>query len=381
MIQQFIEVMSKSWKLISTGEDNRTNVALAIALISVVTGVGLAVVALYGAAAPARASVDARLASALLAMMAALTAFAVGGAFGFLFGVPRWTDVQVGKQDTERKIEASQDGAANQLRPNTSLERITDWLTTIIVGLGLVHLKEMQAQMTDLGLWLTGAIERTGVTNATPGVVIVTGNAIAGFLFFYLWTTRFLPREMSRVFERMRSAEQRAQTSQGALEKVLSDSRFVLSADEVEVNRQLLQQAGFAVADINEVLDRLSKARTWNDEPFRGFGPTSAQGFTLDVAVSPSKEYRDNFDLAAKIVSSAGPLQAGAVAFLMHHTFARPVVLVDAASAANPTIVGPVAESFVMGALIQEKGKPSVRLSLDMATIPGVPKAFVSLAS
>ena len=56
----------------------------------------------------------------------------VGSLAGFLFGVPV-REREPGTDDT---------GSANRsigYRPNTNLEQISDWLTKIIVGIGLVQ--------------------------------------------------------------------------------------------------------------------------------------------------------------------------------------------------------------------------------------------------
>ena len=71
----------------------------------------------------------------LLLILACLSA---GGLLGFLFGIPQaYTD------------------AKGVYRPSNSLEQIADWLTKIIVGLGLVEFNKIRAKLAELGKTLS----------------------------------------------------------------------------------------------------------------------------------------------------------------------------------------------------------------------------------
>src|SRR4051794_33887578 len=75
------------------------------------------------------------------AVLFGLAAEACGGLLGLLFGVPRTIDPEGG----ERK------GAARvSYGANTNLEQISDWLTKILVGLGLTQLGPIRAAAGDL---------------------------------------------------------------------------------------------------------------------------------------------------------------------------------------------------------------------------------------
>lgn len=63
--------------------------------------------------------------------------FASGALVGFLFGIPK---VGTPEKNNEKTAQA-------RLVPNTNLEQISDWLTKIIVGLGLVQLNKLPAAM------------------------------------------------------------------------------------------------------------------------------------------------------------------------------------------------------------------------------------------
>ena len=64
---------------------------------------------------------------------------------GFLFGVP-WATQQI-----TREREGTIRGQHSYL-PNTNLEQISDWLTKIIVGVGLVEIWAVIEWFDDIGM-------------------------------------------------------------------------------------------------------------------------------------------------------------------------------------------------------------------------------------
>ena len=108
----------------------------------VVVGLGLALVVLYALQfeRPIAISVVATGVAA-----AGASAF-VGGLLGFLFGIPR--ALQGDHPDGPRAADGSgRDGLpAASYRANTNLEQISDWLTKILVGVGLVQIGEIADQ-------------------------------------------------------------------------------------------------------------------------------------------------------------------------------------------------------------------------------------------
>ena len=64
-----------------------------------------------------------------VALLAAGAAWLVAVIVGFLFGIPRLSD--------------NTPGPLQQYRPSTSLEQVADWLTKMIVGVGLTQLNKV----------------------------------------------------------------------------------------------------------------------------------------------------------------------------------------------------------------------------------------------
>lgn len=66
-----------------------------------------------------------------------------GSSLGFVFGIPRTLQHDV----PATQVEADVDKGAVKYQINTNLEQISDWLTKIIIGIGLI-------EMRNIGSWL-----------------------------------------------------------------------------------------------------------------------------------------------------------------------------------------------------------------------------------
>jgi hypothetical protein len=106
-------------------------------------------------------------------VLLALGALSAGGIVGFLFGIP---------QARSSAVTTSNDEASYQ--PSNSLEQISDWLTKIIVGVGLVEFKEVEQRLAALGRLVHQA---TGSSVVVPQILVVIFGA-TGFAAAYMWT-------------------------------------------------------------------------------------------------------------------------------------------------------------------------------------------------
>ena len=77
-------------------------------------------------------------------------ALAAGVLTGFIFGIPReGSPKNAGDQDA-----AAADGQTNPITSNSNLVEISDWLTKIIVGVGLVELRSIPAKLGALSYYV-----------------------------------------------------------------------------------------------------------------------------------------------------------------------------------------------------------------------------------
>lgn len=185
----------------------------------------------------------------------------IGGAFGllgmllgFLFGVPI----------TDPRKEEIKDGAGTPLdraqvgyKVNTSLEQISDWLTKILVGVGLTQLQQIPGKIRQaaqaLGSGLPGGEQHTGFVMA-----VLLYAATSGFLLGYLWTRIvFAPWFRSaddKLFEKIIKAEKAEQVSQEAEVKQLKAEQV---SQEAEVRKQEAEQLLENAKELNEVLRKM----------------------------------------------------------------------------------------------------------------------------
>ena len=121
----------------------------------------------------------------------ALACFASGFLLGFLFGIPRI--VQPAGND-------SNDAAGKRYRQivNKNLEEISDWLTKIIVGLGLIELKDMPVHLDAMASELAASLEPQSSGHALSSALIVYF-VIIGFLAGFLVTRLLIAGELAKA--------------------------------------------------------------------------------------------------------------------------------------------------------------------------------------
>ena len=121
-----------------------------------------------------------------IAIVIAGAAAVVGGIVGFLFGIPL-----TNKQRTA--------GAGDsQYETNTNLEQVSDWLTKIIVGVGLVQLGRALPALTKLARSLNDPLGGKPYGGAF-GLGLTIFYALLGFLFLYLWSRTDLANELQQL--------------------------------------------------------------------------------------------------------------------------------------------------------------------------------------
>jgi hypothetical protein len=112
----------------------------------------------------------------------------VGGTLGFLFGIPR--TLQQGEAEPDDDA-----GAAGKkhldYRVNTNLEQISDWLTKMLVGVGLTQINAIPGKLDGLATAI-GEGMGSAASDKTFALATLVHFLVLGFLFGYLWTRLFL---------------------------------------------------------------------------------------------------------------------------------------------------------------------------------------------
>jgi hypothetical protein len=99
-----------------------------------------------------------------------------------------------------------------QLGVNTNLEQISDWLTKIIVGLGLINLEKLPQKFKAIA---SAAAPTVGGSRSFAAVIIVA-YSVCGFMLGYLLTRLYL----ARAFVRAERAQEAAADIHRELERV-----------------------------------------------------------------------------------------------------------------------------------------------------------------
>jgi hypothetical protein len=207
---------------------------------------GVAVVGLVGSVLYAAqfSGMDFPAIIAISVMLATASAIA-GAALGFLFGIPRGRragEVEIQTEPAPRKTPPSgqatpgREGEGRRevaIRPNTNLEDISDWLTKILVGVGLTQLGTIADGLRRLGSALAPALG-DATSSAAFGLTLVISFTAIGFLVGYLWTRFYLG-----------AAFQRAETE---VEREVTDVRR-----ELEEVKQMQDEVGRSVITLADL--------------------------------------------------------------------------------------------------------------------------------
>jgi hypothetical protein len=116
------------------------------------------------------------------AVLTGSCSFLGGGLVGFLFGIPR-------------SASSGQAAPTGEYQANSNLVEVSDWLTKIIVGVGLVQLGRVAPALARLAASLKAPLGGQP-SSAAFGIVLVIANVLLGFLFFYLWARSLLERNL-----------------------------------------------------------------------------------------------------------------------------------------------------------------------------------------
>lgn len=139
------------------------------------------------------------------------TAAAVSGAgLGFLFGLPR--PQEAAESTTEAGVSAT---SKPYYISNSNLLKVSDWVTTIVVGLTLVNLRSIGPAITQMAEVLReplGNAAHSGIV----GVALLVVGLLVGFVSCYLWTTVHVRNLLIRAEEEREKAKVRVQLFESA---------------------------------------------------------------------------------------------------------------------------------------------------------------------
>ncbi len=143
------------------------------------------------------------------ALLWALAWLAIGDIIGFLFGIPRVLQQPDAKPPATPPAAAggaaappasptpNQDVSYRQ-EVNTNLEQISDWLTKIIVGIGLIELRRLPELLSRVSKFMAAGLGATQQAQVLAAGIIIYFS-ILGFLSGYLLTRIYLSGAFRRA--------------------------------------------------------------------------------------------------------------------------------------------------------------------------------------
>lgn len=220
-------------------------------------GVGLLTATTYAIAVVDGSAIGA----AALALLVSGACLASGGFLGFLFGIPRTRSLDAPEAgETDAELEA------NRYSPNTNLEQISDWLTKILVGVGLTQFGTLPTKVDALAAYVAPAF----AGSKAMALAVLVFFSVGGFLVGFLWTRLYLKRAMQaadEVYRELRKTKKRLAAVRDA--KALDDELRNLVERQLvpggpEVARHELEKAIAAASPEARAhaFDRAARVRT-----------------------------------------------------------------------------------------------------------------------
>lgn len=185
-----------------------------LAKLQIILGIGVFAILLYTLQFGGSAS----LAVFGIGLVGAGASVAAGFLLGFIFGIPRAiARIEGGiggpsngaNADSERMEKSRIE--TDKFKANSNLVEISDWLTKIFVGVGLVELAKIPSKMSALARYFAGGLRSCSKcdeyyirSSEVLAMVIIVFFGVCGFLLGYLWARLYLQKafdELTKIKE------------------------------------------------------------------------------------------------------------------------------------------------------------------------------------
>lgn len=312
-------------------------------------------------------------------------AYVAGALVGFLFGLPRYL--------------TNPDSPSKNYSRNDNLIQISDWLTKIIVGLGLTNLHKIPLVLDQFGasasvLFLGGG---SGSLGAALAESILIYFLVSGFLLGYLWTNiEYIPilTEMDVVTKNITEEKQAKETAANAALDVYTKN---LNSSDPDIFTKV-EQMQKSIPKRNKILSfdefssligkakqkmesglqtQKSLADNLKDPNKNQYGGKSENNNRKIIPTITSVDDSDLFRVMLTVTSMSedAPMSEGdVVLFALHNTFPDPYKIVTVRDG-KATLEIISYGAFTVGVLCDE-GK--TELEYDLATLPSAPSKFVN---
>jgi hypothetical protein len=240
-------------------------------------------------------------------LLVASAAASAGALLGFVFGIPRTLDPASRAAVAAATSQGGAGAASNAIMAaNTNLERISDWLTTLLIGATLVQIKDIAAWIGNLGKGLL-----QGGVNANDAIipVIVIYFFTLAFLGVYLITRLYLTSAFVQTLGMLAGAQAPSdpKTLADRLDAALASGKFEeLQSALIAYDSSSLSQADRANPQLNAKLARVAAKSIAAGTPTGRIGNPVAElkAFVVQAAADPSSKASLKADLDAQKITT-----------------------------------------------------------------------------
>lgn len=293
-------------------------------------------------------------------------AYMSGLLLGALFAIPRVGDNQIGEK--------------SNIIQNDNLVQISDWITKIIVGVGLTQLYKIPHFLVKLGDYLSDSFGAPP-TGSSAAIGALLYFSIVGFITSYFWTRTYFTQILKdttdglaeKLENELKENQEKLATTENEKEQL--KQTLDIKTDEIDAINNSVDIEGI----IGSFKSSMSHPEAQSDPNKNKFGGLSeANGRKVTADVSTTSFSGDLFNIVIRVVStdSTRPL-IDSVKFYLHPTFDNPERIVK--------VENGIAElkllcwgAFTVG-IECDKGKDEeykTRLELDLAGLPNAPQKF-----
>ncbi len=266
----------------------------------------------------------------------------VGGLLGFLFGIPRTTRPR--NSDASGIDDGKHVTAAMPYEPSNNLEQVADWLTKILVGVGLVELGSLGTALAKVGDHVAKSVTPTPIGTTVVTQVVIVTFATIGFLASFLWTRIYYGGIQARadsdivnwVASKLEDQETRIDRADKVAEKLASGKLVpgataapttvpvaVTAEQQLPTTEAITAIAADLPEELRQQVDRfLHTGVDWDDDTVvRIFGPHPSAMNGRSLGAEITVQYEKALVIRLVFERHEGAPLANEVTFLLHPTF------------------------------------------------------------
>lgn len=312
----------------------------------------------------------------------------VGCLLGFLFGMPR-SSVSGVTREGRNSLDIPL-----SYQPSTNLEQVSDWFTKILIGVGLVELRELKTALAGIGNVVANSLNPVPAGAYVVTQIVIVVFLVIGFLASFIWTRLYygsiqtsvdqsvwarlqgVLKNFSEKLSEQAATANRAETVAKLVAKgnLVSPGMTAMKQVKEEMSAEEFLNQTQLPADLRQKVEKFRAAEVvFDSDPIAalfGVAPQLANGRTLDAEILADLDTALVIKLRVYRVGG-DPLQ-GQVAFLLHPTFPESILIVQVDN--DSAEVNIYAEGAFTVAAILDDGKTV--LSYNLQLLPNAPPWF-----